>query len=174
MHQRDRHVFEGARCRLGESAIERGAVSPGHDQAGGPKHTRRAQNGAHIVWVGDLIENQERPVRHLRGQAGQGRLRQRFRFNQSALMDRIVTQTAIEILWQDPLMHELAGGEAVLEPALGVAAKGDLANDPSGIGKRCLDGVDTKDEKGIIPLGVGASLSPAGVMAMPVVHGSRG
>jgi hypothetical protein len=89
-------------------------------------------------------------------------------------MDRIVTQTAIEILWQDPLMHELAGGEAVLEPALGVAAEGDLANDPSGIGERCLYGVNTKDEEEIIPLGVGASLSPAGFMAMPVVHGSRG
>jgi len=42
-------------------------------------------------------------------------------------------------------MHELAGGEAVLEPALGVAAKGDFANNPPRIGERCLYGVDAKD-----------------------------
>jgi hypothetical protein len=89
-------------------------------------------------------------------------------------MNRIVTQTAIEILWQDPFMNELAGGEAVLEPALGVAAKGDFADDSSGIGERCLYGVDAKDEEVIIPLGMGASLTPVGPMAMRVVHGSRG
>jgi hypothetical protein len=71
-------------------------------------------------------------------------------------------------------MHKLAGGEAVLEPALGVAAKGDFANNPPRIGERCLYGVDAKDEEVIIPLGTGASLTPAGPMAMPMVHGSRG
>jgi len=89
-------------------------------------------------------------------------------------MHRIVTQTAIEIFWQDPFMNELAGGEAVLKPALRVAAEGDFANDPFGIAERCLYGVDAKDEEVILPLGVRASLTPVGPTVMPVVHGSRG
>jgi hypothetical protein len=122
------------------------------------------------VWVGDLIQNQEGAVRHLLGQASQGWLRQGFRFNQGALVHGIVPQTAIEILWQDAFMNDLAGGEAALEPALGVAAEDNLTNDPPGIGERRLNGVDAKDEEAVTPLG---SLTCAVPMALPVVHAAR-
>jgi len=89
-------------------------------------------------------------------------------------VDGIVAQTAIEILRHDPFMSDLAGGEAVLEPAFGVAAQGHVTNDAPGIGERRLNGMDAKDEQPTVPLGAGLGLTPAGAMAMPVVHGSRG
>ena len=67
-------------------------------------------------------------------------------------------------------MDELPGGETVLEPALGIGAEDDFADDPVGIGERRLNGMYAEDEEAVIPLGVGASLTGAGSMAMPVVH----
>ena len=58
-HEGDRHEFQRAGRGFGEDAIERRAVPARHDQARGSEHGRRAQDGADVMRVGDLIEHQQ-------------------------------------------------------------------------------------------------------------------
>ena len=62
LHQRHGHVLERARGRLGQRAVERRAVAARHDEAGGAEHGGRAQDGADVVRVGDLVEHDQRPA----------------------------------------------------------------------------------------------------------------
>ena len=62
LHQRDRHVLERARGRLGQRAVERRAVAARHDEAGRAEHRRRAQDGADVVRVGHLVEHDDGPA----------------------------------------------------------------------------------------------------------------
>ena len=60
LHQRDGNELERAGGGLRQRAVERRAVAARHDQAGGAEHGGRAQDGADVVRVGDLVEHDER------------------------------------------------------------------------------------------------------------------
>ncbi len=77
--ERDRHELERAGGRLRQRRIERRAVAARHHETAGSEHRARAQDGAHIVRVGDLIEHHERPA-GIRGRRDfvQARLGQRL------------------------------------------------------------------------------------------------
>ena len=62
LHQRDRHMLERAGGRLGQRAVERRAVAARHDEAAGAERRGRAQDGADVVRVGDLVEHDEGPA----------------------------------------------------------------------------------------------------------------
>ena len=92
-------------------------------------------------------------------------------------MDGVGAQPAVEVPRQDPLMNQLPRRQALLEPALSIAAEGNVTNDAHGIGERRLHGMDAEDEQAAI--GVGTAGSSAGFRApgsMPVVrvHGALG
>src|SRR5436189_296725 len=62
LHERDRYVLERAGGGLRESAGQRWAMSPGHDEARRAEHGSGAQDGTDVVRVGHLVEDDDGPA----------------------------------------------------------------------------------------------------------------
>ena len=128
LHQRHGHVLERARGRLGERAVERRAVAAGHDEAGRAERRARAQDGADVVRVGDLVEHDDGPARAARDQLGQRRLRQRLGLDQGTLVHGVGPEPAVEVLGQHPLVGHAPVGQGLLQATLGVVGEIELGD----------------------------------------------
>lgn len=140
-----RHVFQGARGRLCKGAVEWRTVAPGHDQASAAEYCRRAQNGADVMRVGDLIEDHERaPGDSVLQQRIERRLRQVFGFEREALMDRVGAQHLVELARGYELRRYPPRFQRSLQPAGSVLRRHQLDDAAGWIGERRFHGVETE------------------------------
>ncbi len=89
LHGDDRHIFQRTGGGLGQRAGRLGAVPRGRDDSRDAEARCRAQDRAHVVGVGDLIEHQQRGAG---GDVGDVRRGQGIGLEIEPLMDRIGRQ----------------------------------------------------------------------------------
>ena len=92
----------------------------GHHQPRSAEDGRRAQDGADVVRIRHLVENDQRPGFGALGQRGNVGLIQRLGFQQHALMHRVLAQHAIELARRHALGGRLTRADGLGEAVLGV------------------------------------------------------
>jgi len=112
-------------------------VALGHDQTRCTEYSSRAQNGADVVRIGHLIEDDERSggAAGAVNEVGETGLGQRSRFGHDALMHRIGTKNAVQILGADALGCEAPVGDRVGKAPLRILSDEQPNNLPLRIGE---------------------------------------
>ena len=91
-----------------------------HDETGGAEHGGRAQDGADVVRIGDLIEHDERPCLGALGEFLNVGLFERLGFEHDALVHGVLAEQAVEIARGDALGCQLSRGDGFGEAVFGV------------------------------------------------------
>ena len=148
-----------------------------HDEAGRAEHRRRAQDGADVVRVGHLVEQDDGPAAaHLR-EVGERGLRQGLGLDQGALVHGVGAEPAVEVPGQHPLVGQLPRRQRCLQPAFGIVGEIQPEDVALRVGECRLHGVDAEDlgdvpaRRCVLPA-AGLTLATLRVVAGPsaIVH----
>ena len=143
-------TLQRARCRLGQRAAERRAVAASHDQPGRAEHCGRAQDGADVVRVGDLVEHDERatPVGAVIGNGLPAPARAAARSRAARPGARCRRRAAVEVARADALVAQCrAALSAAAEAVGGVVGEPERTMAAVGIGESRLDGMDAAQQR---------------------------
>jgi hypothetical protein len=158
-----RHDVERSARGFGEHAGERRAVPLGQDEAACAESRRRAQCGADILRVGDLIEHEQNTVGlHL----VEPEWRQWLSLEGNTLMHGVRSEHPVEISWARLLWRHAALGEERGEPVRRVLGGDKLANLPSRIGESRLHGMKSIKQN---PCVIGRAPGPLSLRLAPVM-----
>ena len=117
-----------------------------HDHAGSPEGSGRAQHGADILRVGNLIE-------HKQNAFGRHVLKldrwQELSLEHHALMHGVRSEQPVELSRQRILGLDAAGLYRGFEPPCGIFGRKHLTDGPVRVGECCLHGVDAIEQNAV-------------------------
>ena len=158
---------------LASAPVKGGVCRSGMTDAGGPESSGRAQHGADILRVGDLIEHKQNAFgrAHLRARPGQG-----LGLEHHALMHGVGSEQPVELLGSasSALTPRAFSAGSRRRAAFSVASS--LPDGPVRVGECCLHGMDAIEQDAV---GIGrppriSGLSGAGrKSALRLVFGAR-
>ncbi|GFO83070.1 MAG: hypothetical protein A49_26970 [Methyloceanibacter sp.] len=142
-HLDDGHEIERAACGFGKDAAEGRAVALGHDQPRRAEGGRRAERGAHIVGIGNLIQHEQRS-REV--ELIQGERIERPRLQKNALMHRVRAELPVQCPRKHAFGLKPALRDEGRQPVRGVLGRAEGINRALLVGERGLDGVQTEEQ----------------------------
>ena len=157
------HDVERSARGFGEHAGERRAVPLGQDEAACAESRRRAQSGADILRVGDLIEHEQNTVGlHL----VESEWRQWLSLEGNTLMHGIRSEHLVKISWARLLWRHAALGEEGGEPVRRVLGGEKAADPPSRIGESGLHGMEAIKQNAFV---IGRATEPLSLPLAPIM-----
>ncbi|MGY4489019.1 hypothetical protein ACVWWR_008210 [Bradyrhizobium sp. LM3.2] len=155
LYRHDRYQLQRAGGGLGQHTGRFRTVARGGDDRLHGEGRSRAQDGADIVRIGDLVEHQHDAVLLQILDVGRG---QGIGLGEQALVHRVGRQQPVDLLGPDDLGRDRDCDVLVRQTPCGVLGQRQLADLPLGVGERHGDGVPAiEDDR---PVGVRITLAP--------------
>jgi hypothetical protein len=116
-----------------------------HHKTAGAEHGRRSQNRADVVWIGNLIEHDQRPSAGSAREFFPFRFRQRLGLERYALMHRVRSKQTIEVARRDAVDFRGDRSDGFNQTAFRVLGQQKAMNAARRVSQRGLHGMQPKE-----------------------------